>query len=264
MLTTHQTAVRDYLKVSLMGAGAVMLVGLPLAAAGAVLAFALGYDPALVAGALIFGAALVGALFVVDGLRVTRWAVVETIAAALDRQHAETERERAQAHRIEAEAEAITGANTVISQNITAGDGATIKAPVKAPRVTVMGKQVSWSQVNQITPAQPEPRRIEIPREDVLWMLEQFTRAGHSRRVFEGANLPYSQLPAYPDPYRALIGALVEGAALVGRGERATGRLVVKDLGQLAKIVDTAYPRGVVLELPATAGAAGQESGKAA
>ena len=209
-------------------------------------ALAFGADFAIWASvAILAGAGLVIAYLLISAWQNARWVLVETIAANI-------EKTRAEAQRIEAEADAIAGANTAIIQNVNAGDGAKVKANITAPRVRVNGRDVSWGQINQLNQIAPEPRRVEIPRQDVLWMLEQFINAGHSRRVFERETLPYSQIPAYPDAYRALIAALVEGHALVGRGERAAGRLVVKDVAELAQIVDAAHPRGLVLELPPT------------
>lgn len=231
---------REYLHTAFVFSGALTIVSVPLAIlAGIVANMFLGEATIwqAVFGALFLGA-LVVAYVIVDSVRVAQWIVLEQVVTDINRRNAETD----------AISDAMERGSVV--QNNIAAPGATIKASVKAPRITVLGKRVSWIQFTAIKNPRSEPRRIEIPREDWVWMLEQFIKAGHSRRLFASERLPYSGLPCYPYLYQLLIDDLCEAEAIQGRGIGTKGALTVKDLGALTKIVDSSHPRGVVLELP--------------
>ena len=232
----------EYLRVAWVFTLGFDAVSLPLSALGGAIANEFlggnsGWRTVLV---LLFCGILIIVFVWVESVRVAQWLVKE--------------RELAQLDRVDAESNAIaaTGKAGGIVQTNYAAPGSTLKAQVKAPRVSILGKKVSWNQITQINQPQPEIRRIEIPREDWTWMLEQFVNAGHSKRLFTSETLPYSGLPAYPHLYQLLIETLCKGEAIIGRGERASGTLRVKDVPALTKIVDQAHPKGITLELPAT------------
>lgn len=241
-MNTHsnpETNSRALVDNTLILGGAIAIVALVLivivAALGATL---LGMEFAeWIAGALVIGAGIFEAFLILRTWENVRWILVEPIAALVARQDAETN--------------AIQGQTNAVFQTVNAEAGAKVKASITAPRVSVMGKSVSWNQLNQLNQTAPEPKRLEFPREDVLWMLEQFIAVKHSKRPFVGQELPYSRLPAYPELYNEVVRILVDGQAIQGRGPRDAGTLTLKEIGALAKMIDAEHPRGVVIDVQA-------------
>lgn len=216
---------------------------------------------------LTFGASLLIAALIVRTWNSARYLLVEPIAAYVTRQDAdsakvkaEAEKILAEADRIDAESNAIKTDAPAIFQTVSAGAGAKVKASITAPRVSVQGKSVSWNQVNQLDQTTAEPKRLEFPREDWLWMLEQFVKVKHSKRPFVTERVPFSQQPAYPELYNEVIRILVEGEAIKGRAAKTAGHLVVTDVNQLARLVEAAHPKGMIID--ATPTPALLESGK--
>lgn len=240
--STSRLIVRQAITVSI----AAGLASIPLAlVAGVTTALLVGIEGARLAGAAVFlGAGLYVASVLVGAWQAARWVLVEAIAC-------QVEKTRAEAARIAAEAEALAGNSgaTIVNQNISAERGAKVKAQALAPTVRIMGKQVSWNQLNAVIRPDPEPRRLAVPREDYVWLLEQFLAAGHSRRLYAGRELPYSKAQAYPYIYKTVVADLVEAGAIIGRGDRAAGRLVIQDLAELVDVVDRKHPSGLVVEL---------------
>lgn len=229
---------QEYMSIGYSFSFALAVASIPFSIlAGAVAWIWAGQDTAIpvMTVSLFFCTAII-ALALIFSYSGAHWILTEQVSADLwDR---------------EAQREMLKSAG-IVQQNINTGSG-TIKPKIQAPRIKVMGRDISWGQVNQISQSSPEPRRIEIPREDVLWMLEQFVNVKHSKRPFLGEELPNSRLPAYPDLYNEIIRILVDGRAIIGRDNRVAGHLVIKDVSALTQLVDRAHPGGVVLELPAS------------
>lgn len=257
----NANAAREYAKIAGIAAGAVIVASIPLAAAGAVIASALGYDAALVGGSIVTAAILLAALIAFDALRTARTLIVDQIAAHLSRHTAEAKRINAEAEKLLAEADRIDAESAAIKQaaqiNMNTGSG-TMKVQNKPITYTVAGQVVNGNQLNQLN--QVDARKIEIPAADVRWFAEQLaTGYGHSKSKWVSAKveLPYSRLPVTYEIYKAIIDALAGATppAIVGRGERASGTLTEKDPAQLVKLIEQAHPgagsKGIVLELPA-------------
>jgi len=238
----NQQAHLEYMRVAWVFTLGFGVIDLSLALVGGITVneFVGGNSGLRAALVLLFVGILIIAAVWVLSVRTAQWLV-------FDRQGAELDRVDAESFALKASAQ---GGGIVQMNN--AAPGSTLKAQVKAPRVSILGKKVSWNQVNQIHQTTPDIRRIEIPREDWTWMLEQFVKVGHSKRLFTSETLPYSKLPAYPHLYQFLIDLLCEQQAIVGRGDRAKGTLTVKDVTALTRIVEQARPQGVVLELPSS------------
>lgn len=219
------------------------------------------------AAVLTFGASLLIAALIVRTWNSSRYLLVEPIAAYVTRQDADSAKVKAEAEKILAEADRIDAESAAIKTNapaifqtVSAGAGAKVKANITAPRVSVRGKSVSWNQVNQISQPDAEPKRLEFPREDWLWMLDQFLKVKHSKRLFVTERAPFSQQPAYPELYNELIRILVEGEAIKGRAPKSAGHLVITDINQLARLVEAEHPKGMIID--ATPTPALLESGK--
>lgn len=261
----NANAAREYAKIAGIAAGAVIVASIPLAAAGALIASALGYDAALVGGSIVSAAIVLAALIGFDALRTARTLIVDQIAAHLSRHTAEAKRIDAEAQRILAEADridaesaALTRATSSAAQvNVNSGSGS-MKVQNKPIAYTVNGQIVNGNQLNQIN--QIDQRRIEIPAADVRWFAEQLANGyGHSKSKWVSAKveLPYSRLTVTYEIYKAIIDALAGATppAIVGRGERASGTLTEKDPAQLVKLIEQTHPgaasKGITLELPA-------------
>jgi hypothetical protein len=56
--------------------------------------------------------------------------------------------------------------------------------------------------------------------------------------------LPYSRLPVTYEIYKTVVDALAGATppAIVGRGERASGKLVEQDPAQLVKLIEQSHP----------------------
>lgn len=231
----------------IVGLAALILIAVSIALGATLLGMAFAQWAAAI---LVAGAGLLIAALIVSAWNNSRWLLVEPIAAVIARQDAETE--------------AIKSNAPAVIQTVNAEAGAKVKASVSAPRVSVRGKSVTWNQVNQIVQPEPQTKRLEFPREDVLWMLEQFVNVKHSKRPFVGTDTPYSKLPAYPELYNEVIRILVEGEAIKGRAPKNAGHLVVTDIQQLAELVDAAHPKGVIIDSaePTPPAPALPESGK--
>lgn len=156
-------------------------------------------------------------------------------------------------NKLNAEADALRGAMVV---NVNNGSG-TQKVINKPITYRVNGQVVNGNQLIQASQSD-KPRRIEIPAADVLWTYEQLPVIGHAKGAWVGKQkLPYSGLDVTYLIYKTLIDPLAgtDKPAIVGRGERASGALVIDQPKELIKYADRAYPhassKGIVLELPA-------------
>lgn len=256
----NETAAREYAKIAGIAAGAVIVVSIPLSLAGALIASALGYDAALVVGSTVAAAIIIAALFGFDALRVARSLIVNQIAAHLARHRAEAKRTNAEAERILAEADRIDAESAAIKLaaenagqlNVNSGPG---KMTIKNHPITyrVNGQIVNGNQLNQIT---PDARQLHIEGADVLWFVEQLANGyPHSKSKWVGKQeLPYSRLPVTYEIYKTLVDSIAEAGGIVGRGERASGRLIESHAPQLVKMIEATYPdagrEGITLELP--------------
>lgn len=235
------------------------VASLPLAlAAGVVTAVLFGMDAALaIAGLAIAGAVFFGAWQIVRAMSDTRGAIVNAIAALVDYQNA-------QADKLYSEADAIrAAAERAQIVNVNSGPG-TMNVKAKPITYRVNGQVVNGTQLNQI--AETTARTIQIEAADVRWFAEQLAAGyGHSKSKWLNAKdengapvrieLPYSRVPMTYEIYKALIDALADAGAIVGRGERASGTLIERAPAQLVKMIEATYPgagaKGITLELPA-------------
>jgi hypothetical protein len=243
----HETSAAAIIRNSIVLAGAAALVGILLATVAGVLGLWIAGPAAAQWGfaLTILATALALAALLKSAWDNSRWILVETIASRIAKTNAE-------AARLEAEAKAIAASKPAVIQTVNAEAGAKVKASITAPRVTVQGKEISWNQITALQAGESAARTLTFPAADVRWMLEQFANVKHSKRLFIGESLPYSEAKAYPELYNEIIRVLVDAGAIVGRSDRTSGQLLVKDPGQLMKIVDQTHPGGnVTLELPA-------------
>jgi hypothetical protein len=241
--TTSATLIRNSFALAL----GVLAAGLVLSAVAGVLGLWIaGAAAAQWAFAIsIAGVALALAALFKSAWDNSRWILVETIAAAVAKTNAEAER-------IAAEAQAIKGSNPSVIQTVNAEAGAKVRASVTAPRVRVQGKEFSWNQINALAPSEPATRTLVYPAQDVRWMLEQFADVKHSKRLFMGEDLPYSKAKAYPELYNEVIRVLIGAGVLIGRTDRTSGQLLVRDTDKLMHLVEQQHPGGeITLELPA-------------
>lgn len=252
----HETASDTLIRNSILISVTLAIFGFLFALLGGLVAlWVAGQDFAKwTAITIIAGFALAIASLLVKGWENARWVLVETIAANISKT-------RAEANRIDAEADAISGAGNVNIQTVNAGEGAKVKAQLDAPRVSVRGKAVSWNQVNQLNQVnQADTRRIEIPAADVRWIVEQLANGyGHSKSKWVKARieLPHSRLTVTYDVYKTIMDALTTAnpPAIIGRDERASGKLIEQDPAKLVKLIEQSHPdagsKGIIITLPA-------------
>ena len=235
------------------------VVALPLSLAAGIVAFVwFGLDVAyMIAGLAVLGAVSFAALHIARAMLDTRGAVVRAVAAIVDYQNAQSDKLYSEADAIRAAAERATAGAAMV--NINSGSGKQINKPIV---YRVNGQVVNGNQLNQIDAA---PRTLHIEAADVRWFVEQLAAGyGHSKakwlavRSEDGktapVELPYSRQPMTYDIYKALVDALAEAGGIVGRGERASGRLIETQPAQLVKMIEASYPdagrAGITLELP--------------
>lgn len=156
---------------------------------------------------------------------------------------------------IKAQREAITLAiaSGTSQLNLNAGPGSmTVKnKPISIKHINGNVTTLELNQTNQI-----DQRRIEIPAADVRWFVEQLPHYGHSKSKWVSkVELPYSRQMVDWTIYKVLLDALTSSGKIVGRGERASGRLIEGDPGELVKAIEQTYPgagsKGITIELPA-------------
>lgn len=196
---------------------------------------------------LTFGASLLIAALIVRTWNNSRYLLVEPIAAYVTRQDAEAAKVKAEAEKILAEADRIDAESAAIKQaaqiNMNTGSG-TMKVQNKPIQYNVAGHAVGQLTLNQTN--QIEQRRIEIPAADVRWMLEQIANGyGHSKSKWVNQQeLPYSRLPVTYEIYKTVVDALATATppAIIGRGERASGKLVESNPAQLVKLIEQSHP----------------------
>lgn len=236
------------------------VAALPLAlAAGVVASVFWGVNIALaIAGLAMFGAVSFGAWQIARAMLDTRGAVVKAIAAIVDYQNAQADKLYSEADAIRAVAD--RGAQMV---NINSGPG-TQNIRAKPIVYKVNGQVVNGNQLNQTN--QTDARTLEICAADVRWFCEQIAAGyGHSKSKWLAARdengktraveLPYSRQPMTYDMYKTLVDAIADAGGIVGRGERASGRLIETEPAQLVKMIEASHPgagsKGITLELPA-------------
>lgn len=255
-LTKNQVETTFILALGLAVASIPLAIG-----AGIVCAVLWGMDAAYItAGLAMAGAVSFGAWQIARAMLDTRGAVVRTVAALVEYQNAQADKVYSEADAIRAAAERATAAQIV---NVNAGAG-TMNVKNKPITYRVNGQIVAGNQLNQTN--QIDARSIHIEGADVRWFAEQLA-AGypHSKSKWlavkdsdgkpRPVELPYSRLPMTYEIYAALVNALADAGAIVGRGERASGTLVEKNAPQLVKMIEATYPgasaKGITLELPA-------------
>lgn len=260
MTNTPELNTNALVRNSLVLSGAIGALAFVLTLAASIMgAIVLGADFAMGAAAIILaGAGLTIAAILLRAWENARWMLVETIAADIAKRDAEAAKIQAEAHAIEAAAER----STAQILNINAGSG-TMNVKAKPITYRVNGQVVNGNQLNQIDAA---PRVLQIDAADVRWFVEQLANGyGHSKAKWlavrgedgktKPVELPYSRQPVTYDIYKALIDAITEAGGIVGRGERASGRLIETQPAQLVKMIEASYPdagrNGITLELPA-------------
>ncbi len=251
---------KNQVETTFLLAAGLGVAALPLAlAAGIVAAVLWGNDAALMtAGLAMFGAVSFGAWQIARAMLDTRGAVVKAIAAIVDYQNAQADKLYSEADAIRAVAD--RGAQMV---NINSGPG-TQNIKAKPIVFKVNGQVVNGNQLNQTN--QIDARTLEIPAADVRWFVEQLAAGyGHSKskwltvRDEDGkthpVELPYSRQPMTYAMYAALVGAIADAGGIVGRGERASGKLIETEPAQLVKMIEATHPgagsKGITLELSA-------------
>jgi hypothetical protein len=260
-----QTNSRALVEQTMILCGIVTLAGIVLIAVSITLgATLLGMEFARWSAAILtFGASLLIAALIVRTWSSNRYLLVEPIAAYITRQDAdsakvkaEAEKILAEADRIDAESAALARATSAAQLNMNTGSG-TMKVQNKPIQYNVAGTaigQLTLNQTNQI-----DQRKIEIPAADVRWIAEQLgTGYGHSKNKWVKAHveLPYSRQTVTWEIYKAIMDALVsaEPPAIIGRDERASGKLIEQDPAQLVKLIEQTHPgagsKGLVITPP--------------
>ena len=249
---TSETNSRALVRNSIILSGALGALALVMIAISAILgAIVLGADFAMYASlAILAGAGLSVGMILLRAWENARWMLVETIAADIANR-------TAAANKIDAEAQAILAAAERSSAqvlNINTGSG-TMNVKAKPITYRVNGQVVNGNQLNQTN--QIDARTLHIDAADVRWFCEQIAAGfGHSKSKWVNARieLPYSRQLVTYDIYKCLVDAIADAGGIVGRGERASGRLIETEPAQLVKMIEATHPgasaKGITLELP--------------
>lgn len=253
---THETTSAALIRNSIILSATIALVGIAFAIfAGVIGLWLVGADVALWASILILAGFTLGLAFLFKNTwDNVRWMLVESIAAEIAERKANAKRIDAEAELTLANADAIDRASqggSALQINNASNGGKITKPHLQAPTVRIQGKEVFWNQINQIDQSTPEPRRIEIPTEDVKFFCDELARGvKHSKANWLGRELPNSRIAVSWEVYRAFVDPLAERGQIVGRGPKASGRLVETDPSHLLAALNEHYPTGIVIEVP--------------
>jgi len=105
----------------------------------------------------------------------------------------------------------------------------------------------------RLVPVRGNTRLIDnVPECDLLHFVERALIAGHSKRVWLGAQLPSGKLVSTFEDYNQLVAPLVKANIIADRGERSAGHFTSSDAGEIKRLLG--LPNGEQVEVKEIAG----------